>query len=53
MAETFPIKCDNCTEILDVAADIDVAVAYNCPMCGAAIEIAEAEDFDLPCPAGW
>ncbi len=51
MAETFPIQCGSCTEIVDVAADIDPAAAYNCPMCGAAIVIAEAEDFDLPCPA--
>jgi len=51
MAETFPIKCGRCTEILDVAADIDPATSYNCPMCGAAIVIPEAEDFDLPCPA--
>ncbi|QDT51464.1 hypothetical protein Pan258_55530 [Symmachiella dynata] len=51
MAKTFPIQCHSCTEILDVAADMDVTAPYDCPMCGAAIEIAEAEDFDLPCPA--
>ena len=51
MAETFPIQCHSCAEILDVAADIDVAAPYDCPLCGAEIAIAEAEDFDLPCPA--
>ncbi|QDU47161.1 hypothetical protein Mal52_56890 [Symmachiella dynata] len=51
MAETFPIKCGSCTEIIDVAADSDPVAAYNCPMCGAAIVIAEAVDFELPCPA--
>ncbi|QDT51465.1 hypothetical protein Pan258_55540 [Symmachiella dynata] len=51
MAETFPIQCHSCTEILDVAADIDAAAPFNCPLCGADIVIAEAVDFDLPCPA--
>ncbi|WP_339911932.1 hypothetical protein [Symmachiella dynata] len=51
MAESFPIKCRNCAEIIDVAANIDVVAPYECPLCGADIVIAEAEDFDLPCPA--
>ena len=51
MTETFPIQCHSCAEILDVTADIDPAAPYECPLCGAEITIAEAEDFDLPCPA--
>ncbi len=51
MAETFPIKCTTCSEIVDVAAHMVMGAAYNCPMCGAAIVIAEAVDFELPCPA--
>ncbi len=50
MNQTFPIKCTACEEILDVAADIDVAAAYNCPMCGAGISIRDAEEFELDCP---
>jgi len=51
MDKIFPIQCRNCAENMDVTADIDVAAPYKCPMCGTDIAIAEAEDFDLPCPA--
>ncbi len=51
MDKTYPIQCRSCAEILDVAADIDAAAPFNCPLCGADIAVAEAEDFDLPCPA--
>ncbi len=53
MNQTFPIKCTACQEILDVAADIDVAAAYNCPMCGVGISVIEAEAFELECPEGF
>ncbi|WP_339911934.1 hypothetical protein [Symmachiella dynata] len=51
MNKTYPIQCRSCAEILDVAADMDAAAPFNCPLCGADIAVAEAEDFDLPCPA--
>ena len=51
MVKTFLIQCRSCAEIMDVAADITVAVPFKCPMCGTDIAIVETEDFDLPCPA--
>ncbi|WP_339911935.1 hypothetical protein [Symmachiella dynata] len=51
MDKTYPIQCRSCADILDVAADMDAAAPFNCPLCGADIAVAEAEDFDLPCPA--
>ncbi len=50
MAETYPIQCDACGDIFDVAADAGERTA--CAMCGHSVLVAEAEEFELECPTG-
>ncbi len=45
---TYPIQCDACGDIFDVAADAGERTA--CPMCGHLVLVAAAEGFELECP---